>query len=229
MTSERLRVLRLADVSRRAAADAAADVLRSGGILVYPTETVYGFGCAVRTDALQRLATLKGREPDKPFLLLVKEPAQADALEWTPAARALAATFWPGPLTLVLRAADGASVAGVTVPPELIGPGGGVGVRASPHPLVAAIIDAMGGPVTSTSANRPGERPARTGDEAAAAARAMLAARPVRCDVLVLDGGPLPPSAPSTVVDCTPQRPRVLRSGALPNHELRQVVADIDV
>jgi len=195
-----------------------AERLAAGGLIAFATETVYGFGCALVPAALRRLAQLKAREGRRPFLLLVAHPDQAPGLAWTPTARRLAEAFWPGPLTLALRAEPG------RYPPEVTDPRGTVAVRISPHPAVAAILEAFGAPVTSTSANVPGEPPAATPDEVEAAIHRLGAA-----DAFwLLDSGPLPPSAPSTVVDCAADPPGVLRPGAIPVTELRAVVPDIE-
>lgn len=183
---------------RRAAARVEAH-LRAGGIVAYPTETVYGLGCALRDQALRRLAAFKG---DRPFLLLIAAPDDAQGLEWTPAARRLAERFWPGPLTLALDARPG------FYPPQVVGPDGAVAVRHSPHPAVADLIEASGGPVTSTSANAPGAPPARSAPEAAAVAGAIEGS-------LVLDGGDLPPGSPSTIVRCGPGPVRIVREGVI--------------
>jgi L-threonylcarbamoyladenylate synthase len=138
--------------------------------------------------------------------------------EWTDAARRLAAAFWPGPLTLALPARAG------TLPAEVLSPGGTVAVRVSPHEAVRAILGALRQPITSTSANLAGASPAADADAAASVAEAAGA----RDCVLVVDGGALPPSAPSTLVDCAREPPRVLRVGAVPVAALRTVVPEID-
>lgn len=194
-----------------------AEHLRAGGLIAYPTETVYGFGCALQPAALSALARLKRREARKPFLLLVRDRRELQGLRWTPAATRLADAFWPGPLTLVL--ATGAT----GLPPEVTGPGGTVAVRASPHPGVRALLTALGAPITSTSANAPGAAPASSAAEVRRALDVLEAP-----DVWVLDGGALPPSAPSTIVDCSGFRPRVLRAGAIPTERLREIVTEID-
>jgi L-threonylcarbamoyladenylate synthase len=193
--------------------------LRSGQVLAYPTETVYGFGGAVDRDAVERLVEMKRRPPAKPFLLLVSDSAMLERLDLqlpSVAAR-LAARHWPGPLTLVLRGGDR------RVPPRLRGPEGGVAVRWTSHPALQRMIAAYGDPVTSTSANLPGLPPAMTAGEIVeqwgdAVARGILR---------VLDGGRLEPSAPSTVVDCTGRRPRVIRPGAITAEVLRESVPDL--
>lgn len=197
---------------RRAAANELRRHLRLGGLIAYPTETVYGLGCALLPEPLERLALLKERGSDQPFLVLIRSPDDVPDLAWTDAAHRLARTFWPGPLTLAL--ADPAG----RFPGAVRSPWGTVAVRVSPHPAAADILAACDGPVTSTSANRAGEPPATD-------ARTAAAALQPAADVgLLLDGGPLPPSRPSTILDCTGARPRVLRAGALPVTEIEQLI-----
>lgn len=193
---------------RAAAARSLTAHLRADGIIAYPTETVYGLGCALRPAALERLAAFKG---DRPFLLLVAGPEAVPGLEWSDAALKLAEAFWPGPLTLALTPGTG------VFPPQVVGPDGAVAVRVSPHPAVRDLLTAARGPVTSTSANRPGEPPARTAAEAAEAAGSLA-------DLLVLDGGALPPALPSTIVRCGPGRVRILREGVIDRETLQEVV-----
>ncbi len=195
-----------------------AEHLRAGGLIAYPTETVYGFGCALRRDALAELARLKAREGAKPFLLLIRKPEDLEGVRWTQSARRLAAAFWPGPLTLALPAEAGA------FPPGVLSPAGTVAARVSPHDAVRAILRALPRPITSTSANLPGGAPAIDGDEAAAVVQELEAVD----RVLIVDGGRLAPSAPSTIVDCSREPPRLLRAGALPLEALRGAVPEID-
>jgi L-threonylcarbamoyladenylate synthase len=191
---------------RAAAAGRLADHLEAGGLIAYPTETVYGLGCALRPKALGRLAAFKG---GRPFLLLIRGRDDAVGLSWTPAADRLARHFWPGPLTLAL-ASDG------SYPPQVVGSGGAVAVRVSPHEAIVSLLDAAAGPITSTSANRPGGPPARTASGAAESAQGLD-------DLLVLDGGELPPSSPSTIVHCA-EANRLVREGAISRLELEAVV-----
>lgn len=189
------------------------------GVLAYPTETVYGFGGAIDRDSVDALVRLKRRPPAKPFLLLVAGTDMIDRLDLnlpTYAAQWIA-RFWPGPLTLVLRGGSG------RVPERLRGPEGGVAVRWTSHPAAQRLIRAHGDAITSTSANRPGVPPA----EAAAEILAQWPAAVARGDILVLDGGRLVPSAPSTVVDCTARNPRVIRPGAIPASVLREIVPSL--
>ncbi len=123
------------------------------GLIAYPTETVYGFGSVTALAAVEKLAALKGREPGKPFLVLVsnRRMLAAVGLRLTDAAERFAAAFWPGPLTLVLPGGEG------TLPDALRGPEGGVAVRWTSHHGAAQLIQTLGSPITSTSANRPGQ------------------------------------------------------------------------
>ena len=193
--------------------------LQAGRVLAYPTETVYGFGGAAEHDAVEALVQLKGRPAGKPFLLLIaaSEMLTRMDLHLPSYAAHLAARHWPGPLTLVLPGGDR------RVPPRLRGPEGGVAVRWTPHPGLTRLIRTYGEPITSTSANRPGVPPAMSPTEIVeqwgdAISRGILR---------VLGGGRLTPSQPSTVVDCTGSRPRVIRPGAISAAVLRESVPDL--
>jgi L-threonylcarbamoyladenylate synthase len=192
--------------------------LRGGGLIAYPTETVYGFGCLLRDDALSALARLKGRDEEKPFLLLVRDRADLEGVRWTDSARRLADAFWPGPLTMALAAESG------HFPAAVLSRAGAVAVRLSPHAGVQAILESARGLLTSTSANRAGRPPALDADEAASVVEQLGAVE----RVLVVDGGRLAPSSPSTVVDCSGEPPRVLRAGAITMNALRAIVPEID-
>lgn len=189
--------------------------LRAGGLIAYPTETVYGFGTLVRDDALDALSALKSRDIAKPFLLLIRDVKDAPPLDWTPAARRLAAAFWPGPLTIALRGHSALN-------PRIISEDQTVAVRATPHEAVRALLTALEEPITSTSANLPGIAPARSADEVRNVLSELGAP-----DVMVLDGGTLPESEPSTIVDCSEEPPRLLRAGAITNDVLRQVIENL--
>jgi L-threonylcarbamoyladenylate synthase len=197
--------------------DRVVEHLRTGGLVAYPTETVYGFGAACTPEGVARVAALKRREVEKPLLVLVRDAGEVARLAWTEEARELAGIFWPGSVTLVLRDPLG------IFPPGIRSPAGSVAVRVSPHPLVQALLERLDAPLTSTSANAPGTEPARSGDEALAAARALDAG----AEMLVLDAGTLPGSGPSTIVDCTGARPVVVREGTVPLHRLRCALPDI--
>ena len=187
--------------------------LRAGGLLAYPTETVYGLGSRPLAPDVRALAALKGRAAGKPFLLLVssREMAEAQGLAFTESARALARAFWPGPLTLVLPGGGG------RLPDLLRGPEGGIAVRWTSHPLIVALVAELDEPLTSTSANLPGSAPAPGAEAVLRDFRDAVAAG----QLMVLDGGVLGNRPPSTVVDCTGSAPRVIRQGAVSLAELR--------
>lgn len=193
--------------------------LHSGGVLCYPTETVYGFGGAADAEAVDSLVLLKRRPPGKPFLLLIagSDMLARLGLHLTRNAATLAARHWPGPLTLVLPGGER------RVPSRLRGPEGGIAVRWTPHEGLTRLLRAYGEPITSTSANLPGVPPATSAAEIVEQWGVALARR----HVLLLDGGRLDPSPPSTVVDCMGARPRVIRPGAIPAETLRRSVPDL--
>lgn len=187
--------------------------LRGGGVLAYPTETVYGLGSEATEVALDRLARLKGRPPRKPFLVLVSGVTMATeyGLAFTPAARVLAREFWPGPLTLVLRGGEG------RLPDRLRGTEGGIAVRWTSHRGMQRLITAMGRPLTSTSANRPGGPPAPGAESIAE----LFPEAAGDGSLMILDGGVLGNVPPSTLIDCTGPIPMLVREGAIPRAELR--------
>lgn len=188
-------------------------------VLAYPTETVYGFGGGIDRDSVDALVKLKRRPPGKPFLLLIAGPDMIDRLDLRLPSYAahLVARHWPGPLTLVLLGGER------RVPDRLRGPEGGVAVRWTSHPAIMRLIRAHGDAITSTSANRPGVPPAVSAAEIVAQWSNAVARGVLR----VLDGGTLTPSQPSTVLDCTGRRPRVIRPGAIPARTLRESVPDL--
>jgi L-threonylcarbamoyladenylate synthase len=202
-----------------AALSATVGYLRRAGTIAYPTETVYGFGGSADQHGVDALVDLKSRTPGKPFLLLIagSEMIARLGLQMTGAASTLAARHWPGPLTLVLPGGER------RVPDRLRGPEGGVAVRWTPHPGLGRLIRAYGEPITSTSANRPGVPPASSAGEIVREWGDAIA----RGSLRVLDGGNLQSSSPSTVVDCTGRRPRVIRPGAIAASVLRESVPDL--
>lgn len=176
-----------------AAVRAAAEHLRGGGVVVYPTETYYALGADPRSpEGCTAVFRLKGRDASLrlPWIAADREQVAA-ACRIPEAAAVLAERHWPGPLTLVL---------------PLRGREGTVAVRVSSHPVARALAAALGHPVISTSANRSGAPPART---AAAAVESLgeTRAAPLR----ILDGGTTPGGAPSVIVDATQTPPRTLR------------------
>ncbi len=190
--------------------------LEKGGLLAYPTETVYGLGSRALHADVARLAALKGRSAGKPFLLLISDRGMAEAhgLAFNASAEALARAFWPGPLTLVLPGGSG------RLPDLLRGPEGGIAVRWTSHQGIAKLVAALGVPLTSTSANLPGQPPGPGADAIARDFAAAVASGELR----VLDGGVLGNRPPSTVVDCTKPQAHLVREGTLSVAELRRAV-----
>jgi L-threonylcarbamoyladenylate synthase len=193
------------------------DHLRAGGLVAYPTETVYGLGGACTPDSVADVFRVKRRDASKPLLALAPSVESLSDLRWSDAARALAEVFWPGSVTLILPDPLG------TFPPGVRSEStGAVGVRVTSHPVAARLVASLASPLTSTSLNAPGQTPAATGAEAAGVLDQLG-----REDVWLLDGGILPASDPSTVVDCTGAEPVVLREGSVPIHRLRCVIPEI--
>lgn len=178
---------------------AAAQALRRGEVVAFPTETFYGLAVdALSEEALARLWALKQRPPDKVVALIVDGAEMARGLvsELPPAAAGLMAAHWPGPLTLALPARAG-------LPAGLVAEGC-VAMRQSPHPVAQALAAALGRPITATSANLAGEPPART-------ASAVRSSFPSGC--VVLDGGETPGGLPSTLVRVRGAEVALLRRG----------------
>jgi L-threonylcarbamoyladenylate synthase len=182
----------------------AVELLRNGGLVALPTDTVYGIAVALATPGgIGRLFAAKRRPPDKGIMLLLADAAQAAEIgHMTPGAAALAATFWPGGLTIVVPQRDG-----VDLPPELTGGTPTIGLRVPDHDSPRALAAGIG-PLPTTSANRSGSPEGRDAVD-------ILDQLGDAVD-LVLDGGPAHGGAASTVVDCTGPEARILRVGAIP-------------
>ncbi|MGW5655098.1 L-threonylcarbamoyladenylate synthase [Streptomyces humi] len=190
----------------------AAGVLRDGGLVALPTETVYGLGAnAEDPAAVARIFQVKGRPPSHPLIVHIGGAEQLD--DWVqdvPAtARLLAEHFWPGPLTLVLRR-------GSRVPLEATGGLDTVAVRVPDHPVALALLAAFGGGVTAPSANRFGQVSPTTAND-------------VRDELgdavdFVLDGGPCQVGVESTIVDVTGEAPSILRPGGVTREDLEAVL-----
>ncbi len=173
----------------RAVEEAAAELAR-GELVAFPTDTVYGL--AAGHDHLRKLYVAKDRPKDKRISILLSDALNLDASSLvTPAARALAERFWPGPLTLVMVAPRRGTVA----------------FRVPDHAIARRLIAASGGGLPVTSANRSGQADARTAEEVIAQLDGRIA--------IVLDGGRTPGGVPSTVVDCTTDQIKILREGAI--------------
>jgi len=182
--------------------DQILSVLRSGGVIGFPTDTAYGLGAdAFNGQAVSKIFVIKGRADNKPILLLV------DSLEMTsrivqpsPLFQKVAAAFWPGPLTVILPAQ-------LTVPREVTADTGTVGIRWPIAPFATELVRRHGRPITATSANRSGEQSCVTASEVQSQLGSAL-------DILV-DGGELPARGGSTVLDLTGDHPTLVREGPL--------------
>lgn len=181
---------RLLEADAPGAVEEAAAALARGELVAFPTDTVYGL--AAGHDHLRKLYVAKDRPNDKRIPVLLSDQANLEASALvTPAARALASRFWPGPLTLVLVAPRRGTIA----------------FRVPDHPVARRLIAAGGGGLPVTSANRSGQPESKTAQDVLDQLEGRIG--------LVLDGGPVTGGVPSTVVDCTTDRPRILREGAI--------------
>ncbi len=189
---------------------AAGYLMREGGVVVYPTETVYGIGAIPSDpDASQRICEIKQRA-DKPLPLIVADIAAARKIvEMTPEAEKLAARFWPGPLTLVLKSKVKYNMwvtHGSTT----------LGIRVSPHPIASKLAKEAGGVIVSTSANISGDPPAQSAEEAK-----RLFGNKVD---IILDGGPSQSGESSTVVDLSGGEIWLLRKGPVSGEEIMKTL-----
>ena len=183
-------------------------VILQGGVAAFPTETFYGLGADARNEeALQKIFQLKGREENKPLLLLIGDRDWLSGLvrNIPPVAGRLMEKFWPGPLTLVFEASPRLSAL-------LTGGTGTVGVRLSPHPVAQALIQAVGRAITATSANLSGQ-------PSASVAAEVFRALGNRVDA-ILDGGQTAGGLGSTVLDLSSPAPRIIRRGVISQAEL---------
>ncbi|HUI10465.1 MAG TPA: L-threonylcarbamoyladenylate synthase [Bacteroidota bacterium] len=190
----------------------AAEVIQAGGVIVYPTDTLYGLGAnAWNPEAVARLHLVKRREEPKPTLVLVHDAAEVAALtdEITEGARALMASLWPGALTLLFRAAPHVSTA-------LTAGTGKIGVRLPASAFCTRLCALAGCPVTSTSANISGSAPLSRVAEIEKAVGPSVD--------LFVDGGPLEGTLPSTVVDATGPVPRLVREGVISRDRIERIV-----
>jgi L-threonylcarbamoyladenylate synthase len=193
----------------------AAAAIREGGVIVYPTDTVYGIGAdGLNAAAVGRIPAIKHRAENKPILVIVDSLSAARELtaEVSAAGERLMEAFWPGPLTLIFAAAP-------HVPAALTHGTGTIGIRIPAHPLCLRLAAFCGCPITSTSANVSGQRTPTTVEE-------------MQCSLgpgidLFLDAGILPASLPSTVVDVSLSPPRLVRAGALPLDHIITVIPDV--
>jgi L-threonylcarbamoyladenylate synthase len=195
----------------------AVEVLRDGGLVAFPTETVYGLGAdATNADAVRKIFAVKGRPSTNPLICHVADEAVAQryAAAWPPAASQLTLRFWPGPLTLVLRKTSeiaAEATAGLDT----------VGLRAPNHPLALELLRAFGKPLAGPSANKSSRVSPTT-------------AQHVRDELgdsvdLILDGGPCAVGIESTVLDLSGDRPTILRPGGLSRQQIEAVIGPVEI
>ena len=201
----------------QAAIAQAAQAIIEGGLVGLPTDTVYGLAAdANSNDAVAGVFRAKGRPPDKPLIALVATQAMAEACaDFAPPARALAETFWPGPLTLVLPRAVASPLS-----PLVHQGAAGVSLRIPGNEIARAVVEAAGRPLTAPSANPSGAPSPLTAAEVVAGLGTRVA--------LVIDGGPADGSLASTLLDLTGAIPRLLRPGVVTASAIEGVIGPID-
>lgn len=193
----------------------AAEIIRSGGLVAFPTETVYGLGAdALNARASERIYEAKGRPSDNPLIVHVAEfkALEQIAEDVPPEAKVLSDAFWPGPLTMIVRKND-------RVPRETTGGMDTVAVRMPSHPVALELIRRSGGYIAAPSANTSG-RPSPTLAEHVA--EDMNGRIP-----MILDGGPVGIGIESTIIDLTEDIPMVLRPGYITPDMLREVIGEV--
>ena len=193
----------------------AISILKKGGVVAYPTDTVYGLGaCMTDVSAVDRIFQVKGRPKDMALPLLLADKAQMEAIVSSVplSAKRLADEFFPGALTIILSKSD-------IVPDIITGGGQTVAFRIPDHPIPLAIIKGLGKPIVGTSANLSGHPSTLT-------AMAVQAQIGDKID-MVIDGGKCPGGIESTVVDLSGEKPVVRRQGAISIEELRKILPDI--
>lgn len=183
--------------------DVAAEAVLRGGVIAFPTDTLYGLSCSLLDpSAVEMLARLKKRDPSHAVISLIPDPEQAWALAYEVplVAEKLIQACWPGPLSIILPASG-------FVPERVRGHGATIALRCPNDPLSMALLARIGGPVVSSSANLSGQPPAETAEDVVRYFGNQLD--------LILDGGPRRGGQPSTLVDLSGTRPKLLRRGAL--------------
>lgn len=190
----------------------AAGILISGGVIGYPTETVYGIGCsAFDAEAVERIIRLKNRDHSKAMILIASDTVQVRELVTTipENAEKLIENFWPGPLTLVFESSS-------RLKDFVFGTTKTVAIRIPDSVLCLELIKETGFPIVSTSANISGQPDSTTADQVVELFGSQLD--------LIIDGGPTPEKIPSTVVDITHAPPRIVRKGAITPLEINTVL-----
>lgn len=194
----------------------AAELLRSGELVAFPTETVYGLGAdALNSQAVKKIYEAKGRPSRNPLIVHVVSVEQAKRLtsHWPKHAEMLVAHFWPGPLTLVLQKDE-------KVPDEVTGGGSTVAIRMPSHPIARALINAAGTPLAAPSANVSSKLSPTSAAHVKKDLDGVIA--------MILDGGPSSGGIESTVIDLTEDAPRLLRPGLLPLKTIEEVIGPVE-
>ncbi|MFC1528534.1 L-threonylcarbamoyladenylate synthase [Candidatus Latescibacterota bacterium] len=192
--------------------DDAVTVLKNGGIVVYPTETVYGIGCdPLNRAAYERIHRLKKRNDDKQMLLLACSLSQVEQFAGRLAdiPSRLAREFWPGPLTMVINTLS-------EIPEYLYGNSGGVAFRVTSHPVAASLANNSGYPITSTSANISGYPPVSNYEEA-------LKMFGKEAEIVLENSIPFS-GTPSTIIDLTSDEPKIIREGGISFQRINEVL-----
>ena len=203
-------------------AERAAEVLRAGGVVLYPTDTLYGLGAdALSDEAVAKVYAIKGRDEKKPIHAIVADVSMMERYaKVNDLARELAKEFLPGPLTLILKkSAEGGSAFGGKWNGFNTGIGRNmdtIGFRIPDNEFCQTFARAFGSPITTTSANMAGKRPEQTVDAVLAQLQHSNIPKNVGMIDLIVDAGELPACEPSTVVDLSGERPLILREGAIP-------------
>lgn len=192
----------------------AADILKNGGLVAFPTDTVYGLAALpFNPEFIERLYTAKGRNSERAIAILLgnEEQLKQVASEVSETTHRLTKRFWPGPLTLIVPKAPSL--------PKVLSPNPTIGVRIPDHPVARAFLQLVG-PLAVTSANLSGQGNTRTAQE-------VFAQLEGRID-LILDGGQSPGGVPSTVVDCTSPEPLIIREGPVSQKDLQAAMNEPD-
>ena len=193
----------------------AAKLITRGGVIAFRTDTFYGLGAdPFNPDAVRKIKQLKGRDEQKPILIVISDRDQLDRLmgDRARAFDLLASRFWPGPLTLIGRAAP-------EVPAEISAGTGTVGVRLPGDDKVRALIRGCGGALTATSANPADRAPAKTAQEVSDYFGEAIE--------LIVDGGAAQTDLPSTVVDVSGTEPKLVREGVIKWAEIQSALSQL--
>lgn len=193
--------------------EVACKILKKEGIVVYPTETYYGLGagCFFRR-AVKQIYGLKKRDGVKPMSVVISDIGMLNSIvaEIPPLFPALAADFWPGPLTMIFKATP-------QIPQELLGSGNTVGVRLPSHPWLRALVKGAGFPLIATSANVSEQKEISEPDRVISEFEGKVE--------LIINGGKTPGKFPSSVIDLSLDNPKILRDGAVPASELKKYLS----